>query len=192
MTIDLEEMPPPAVVAEETSPNDTPAAAVETSESGESDLNRELESFLEITKHRIRPHGETPCPACSLLVHMDLNVCPHCESFIAANNALMRESVRRLGEIQAQLNGEHIAHSKSRKRADEGPSFGERMKRFFSGPKEDDAPSASPVDPTAPRLLRNTAEGDQLKVIEYDGPWFKVKTRDGQTGWVYSTLMIDR
>ena len=158
----------------------------------DAELRTEVEYLLELTKHKIQKGDMTPCPACTLLVHLTENRCHHCDSFIAANNALMRESQRRLGEIRAQLDGDHRSHSEREKDDNVSLSFGEKFKRIFAGSPEPVAPKPVAADPRAPRVLRNTAEGDPLKVVECDGPWLKVKTRDGQTGWVYSTLVIDR
>ena len=155
------------------------------------DLHAEIESLLEITKHKIHRDNMTPCAACTILISVTLNTCPHCESFVAPNNALLRESLRRLDEIRAGIDGDHTSHSQARANDNQNLSFGERFKRFFTGEQKQEIVIKPMPDPTARRILRNTVEGDPLKVLETDGPWFKVKTRDGQTGWVYSTIMDD-
>lgn len=152
------------------------------------DLRDEVTSLLEITKHKIKKDNLTPCPACNVLVHVKLNKCPHCESFIAANNALMRESMRRLAEIQAELDREHLGRVDRIRKESSKRSLGERIKSLFSPQRVPEREKLAGPDPTGPRILDRTFEGGQLKVLELDGPWCKVTTRDGRTGWVYSTL----
>jgi len=159
------------------------------------ELRAEVASLVEITKGKLKRDNQTPCPACTLLVDIKTNTCPHCDSFIAANNALMRESLRRLNEIRAEIDGDHRERVARLDTEPAKPPLGERIKRFFSGSREAEPAYESTVivqDVSAPRLLRNMAEGDQLRVLEYDEPWYKVKTSDGQTGWVYSTVVPDR
>ena len=152
-------------------------------------LRKEAASLVELTKNKVNRDNLTPCPSCTILVHINENHCPHCNSNIAAENALMRESLRRLAEIQAQLDGQHEDHVKRRADQSKKPSFGRRVKHFFSG-EEPPAETKPPVSaPGGPRILENLAAGDQLKVLENCDPWYKVKTRDGKTGWVYSTLL---
>jgi hypothetical protein len=181
----------PAEVEKAGAESEAPVA-VDRIESAE--LRAEVASLLEITKGKLKRDNLTPCPACTLLVDIQTNRCPHCESFIAANNALMRESLRRLNEIRAELDGRHKEYVDDLQREPDKPPLRERIKRFFSNQRAErpSDPTVFAQDVTAPRLLRNTAEGDPLRVLETDGPWYKVKTRDGQTGWVYSTLVRDR
>jgi hypothetical protein len=152
------------------------------------DLRSEVASLLELTKHKINKESLTPCPACNVLVHVKLNKCPHCDSFIAPNNALMRESMRRLLEIQAELDREHLDRVEKIQKQSGKKTLGERIKYLFSSPRPPDGKTPEGPDPTGPRILDRTFEGGQLKVLECDGPWCKVSTRDGRTGWVYSTL----
>lgn len=165
------------------------ATAVIDEKDARAELGAEAESLVEITKKKVNRDNTTPCPACNILVDIKTNRCPHCESNIAANNALMRESLRRLDEIRSELDGEHGKLLKNRRNEETKPAVRERFKRFFSGPQPDDGSHDPSRDPMGPRVLDSVAEGDQLKVLESDGPWFKVKTRDGRTGWVYSTLV---
>ena len=157
-------------------------------------LLEEIDRLVELTKHKIDRDNQTPCPSCNILVHIQLYQCPHCESNIAAHNALMRESKRRLAEIRGELDGQ------SGKRVERGETvtarrpLGARVRRFFTGagPEEDAVPEKIASDASAPRLLGEVSPGDQLTVLESDGPWFKVKTRQGKTGWVFSTLIKDK
>ena len=158
------------------------------------ELLEEIERLVELTRHKVDRDEQTPCPSCNILVDLQNNRCPHCESDIAAHNALLRESTKRLGEIEEELDGQ------SRKRADRdgqtnaGRSLGERIKRFFSGSEsgEKREPNNAGSYSTAPRILSEVSPGDQLTVLDSDGPWFKVKTRQGKTGWVFSTLVKDK
>ena len=42
---------------------------------------------------------------------------------------------------------------------------------------------------TDSRVLTTASQGDELEVIGRQGAWYNVKTEDGQTGWVYSSLV---
>ncbi|UCF05971.1 MAG: SH3 domain-containing protein [bacterium] len=42
---------------------------------------------------------------------------------------------------------------------------------------------------TDSRVVTTANQGDKLKVLDRQGAWYKVKTKDGQTGWVYSSLV---
>ena len=168
--------------------------AVESATDDHAELRTEIDRRVELTKHKIDRNDHTPCPSCTILVHVQLNRCPHCESDIAAHNALMRESLRRIGEIQAELDGRHREQVERRDAESAKPPMGERIKRFFSGAgtgEESGAEGSISIesDASVPRILGDVSPGDQLKVLETDGPWFKVKTRAGKTGWVYSTLV---
>jgi hypothetical protein len=152
-------------------------------------LREEAASLVELTKNKVNRDNLTPCPACTILIHINENHCPHCNSNIAAENALMRESLRRLAEIQAKLDGQHEDYVKDRQNQSKKPTFGQRFKHFFSG-EETPVTVKPPIpDPEGPRILDNIADGDQVKVLENCDPWYKIKTRDGKTGWVYSTLI---
>jgi hypothetical protein len=157
-------------------------------------MRDEIESLVELIKDKVDNDNLTPCPGCNILVEISANRCPHCDSNIAANNALMRESIRRLDEIRGELDGEHDVHVESRLDPSEKQSFGERIRRFFSGaPVEEDLIETPPeLKPDEPRLFDTIAVGDTVKVLEAADPWYKVKTRDGKTGWVYSTVLRDR
>lgn len=175
-----------------TTETDTEAAAVVEETDERVALKEEAETLLQLTKNKVNRDGTTPCPGCNILVSLRANHCPHCESNIAAHNALMRESIRRLDEIRAELDGRHGKLLKNRRDDAGGPTVGQRFKRLFSGKKAEDPPPKALRDLSGPRLLDSVAKGDQLRVVECDGPWIKVKTRDSRVGWVYSTLLPDR
>lgn len=44
---------------------------------------------------------------------------------------------------------------------------------------------------TDSRIVTTAIIGDELTVLERSGAWYKIKTGDGQTGWVYSSLVKD-
>ena len=144
---------------------------------------KELEELLRIKKiHRIEG-SRVPCPSCGMLVEVTINRCPFCESDIAAETALARETMRRLRELSGELDVEHGLRTK-----EQPPrrGFFQRLKYLFEGDPE---PVETPApDPHAKRLLSNLAPGDSLKVLEEDGPWLKVKTMSSEIGWVYSTV----
>ena len=161
------------------------------------ELQLELERLLDFKKENVREKDKTQCPACAIPVRFDVDRCPHCESNIAAHNALVRESLRRLDEITAEIDREHerlsdTPHEEAR------PSLGRRLKNIFSGsqPSEASEPAVAVDRPQwavdTRRTLDNIWEGEPLKVLECHGPWLKVKARDGRKGWVYSTIVRDR
>jgi len=44
---------------------------------------------------------------------------------------------------------------------------------------------------TDSRVVTTVSQGDELKVVGRQGAWYSIKTEDGQTGWVYSSLVKD-
>lgn len=97
-------------------------------------LQWEANRLMEFKKEKVKRNNQTPCPACATYVHINANKCPHCSSDIAANNALVRESLRRLDEIAAQteaLHGQHMERLHGAPR----PPMGERLKGFFTDPQ---------------------------------------------------------
>ena len=44
---------------------------------------------------------------------------------------------------------------------------------------------------TESRVISVASKGDKLAVVEKQGSWYQVKTKDGQTGWVYESLVKD-
>jgi len=166
--------------------DETQAAAAPAEPSA--DPRPEIDELLRIKKrHRIEGN-QVPCPSCTVKVEMTINRCPFCESDIAAETALARETTRRLRELSGELDTEH-----KRRPTDEEPrrrGFFERLKYLFEGDPEPD-PDAGRIDPFARRLLSNISPGDTLKVLEEDGPWLKIKTAAGDIGWVYSTVRKD-
>lgn len=166
------------------------AAPADEAESTNTEQERqaEIDELVEFKRKRVRDGNATPCPACNTLVEIHVNECPHCNSYIAPNNALVRESLRRLDELTAQLDGEHgdlLANKGKRPKR----SLGERLKSLFTGPKPVEPEAPQVFSPDDPRFLEYAREGDHLKVLEHAGAWLKVKARDGKTGWIYSTIV---
>ncbi len=236
----------------------------------------------EFKKENVRRGNQTLCPACAMYVNIKANKCPHCSSDIAANNALVRESLRRLQEVTTQLEAmreEHLERFRDVPR----PPFSERLKGFFvdrqtredikvvlpaffllfsaiavfrligsqplfwscaivggaivyalfnrlrvkrlmtidlyrtmlvlgllavmasafaqpaswwSGPGGTDKVQVlgSTVNirafhTTQSDVLATAHRGDRLTVLERRNNWYKIETRDGQEGWVYSSLV---
>ena len=42
---------------------------------------------------------------------------------------------------------------------------------------------------TESRIVSTARQGDKLTVVERQGTWYQVKTKDGKTGWVYAALV---
>ena len=145
---------------------------------------KEIDELLRIKQSRRIEGTRVPCPCCGVVVEMALNRCPFCESDIAAETALARETTRRLRELSGELDAEHVARPEDDEPVRRG--FFQRLKYLFEGDPEP-LPEAK-VDPHAKRLLGNLSPGDTLKVLEEDGPWLKVKTMGSEIGWVYSTV----
>jgi hypothetical protein len=103
----------------------------------------------------------------------------------------MRESMRRLDEIRGELDGQHEVLLESRRDPSEKRSFGQRLKSFISGPRVEEQSVKNTQEAASPRIFDTIAVGDPVKVLEAADPWYKVKTRDGKTGWVYSTMFKD-
>jgi hypothetical protein len=153
------------------------------------DQRAEIEELLRIKRSRRIDGTRVPCPSCTVPVEFTLNRCPFCESDIAPETALARETTRRLRELSGELDVENTARTNT----DEEPvrrGFFARLKYLFEGDPEIDPLDAMP-DPHAKRLLGNVSQGDTLKVQAEDGPWLQVKTSAGLIGWVYSTIRKD-
>ena len=97
-------------------------------------LQWEASRLREFKKEKVKKNNQTPCPACATYVHINASKCPHCTSDIAANNALVRESLRRLEEITAQLEAMREQHIERIHGVPRRP-FRERFKGFFSDPQ---------------------------------------------------------
>jgi len=150
---------------------------------------REIEELLRIKRERGIDSGRIPCPSCGLVIEITVNRCPFCESDIAAQAALARETTRRLKELSGEIESEHARRTEERP---EARGFLERLKYLFAGDPEP-APEEIPLIETPPkRLLSMVSPGDTLKVLAEDGAWLQVKTSAGVTGWVYSTVRRDQ
>jgi hypothetical protein len=145
----------------------------------------ELNELLRIKgEHRI---GDTklPCPSCGVAVENTINRCPFCESDIAAETALARETTRRLRELSGELDLEHATRVRE---APKPRGFFARLKCLFEGDPTPEPIDTFKSDPMAKRLLGNLAPGDAIRVIGEDGAWLQVKTPTSEIGWVYSTF----
>ena len=97
-------------------------------------LRWEAGRLQEFKKDNIKRNNQTPCPACATYVSIKANKCQHCSSDIAANNALVRESLRRLEEVTAgleTLREEHMERFRDAPR----PPFSDRFKAFLTDPQ---------------------------------------------------------
>jgi hypothetical protein len=149
----------------------------------------EMDELLQIKRsHRIGD-GRVPCPACGVTVDTVINRCPFCETDIAAETALARETTRRLRELSGALDLEHATRTRAMPKR---RGFFQRLKCLFEGDPEPETGDILKADPFAARLLGNLAPGDAVRVLAQDGPWLQVKTPSSETGWVYSTLKKNR
>lgn len=149
------------------------------------DRSSEIDELLRIKQSRKIDANRVPCPCCGVVVEITINRCPFCESDIAAETALARETTRRLRELTGDLDAEHAHRGDDEEPVRRG--FFQRLKYLFEGDPAPD-PDAFKVDRHAKRLLSNLAPGDSFKILEEDGAWLKVKTMGGDIGWVYSTV----
>ena len=146
----------------------------------------EIDELLRIKQARKFDANRVACPCCGVVVETNINRCPFCESDIAPETALARETMRRLREITEDLNGEHAKRLRAETDAPKPRGFFARLRYLFEG---DPAPDPEvKVDPFAKRVLSNLAPGDSFKILAEDGPWIQVKTQGGDIGWVYSTV----
>jgi hypothetical protein len=145
----------------------------------------EINELLRIKQSRRMTDTKVPCPSCGVVVEMTINRCPFCESDIAAETALARETTRRLRELTGALDLEHA----TRMRVTPKPrGFFARLKCLFQGDPAPEPINTFASDPTATRLLGHLAPGDAIRVIGEDGTWLQVKTPTSEIGWVYSTF----
>lgn len=166
---------------------EAPSAKAENAPAKTPDRGPEIDELLRIKKERRIDAGRVPCPSCGVVVEMAINRCPFCDSDIAAETALARETTRRLRELSGELDAENAI----RMRPEDEPArrgFFARLKYLFEGDPEPSLADVPSVDPHAKRLLGLQSPGDSLKVLEEDGPWLQVKTQSGEIGWVYSTV----
>ena len=166
---------------------ESPSAKADSAATKSPDRREEIDELLRIKESRRIDAGRVPCPSCGVVVEMAANHCPFCDSDIAAETALARETTRRLREISGELDVEHA----NRTRPEDEPArrgFFARLKYLFEGDPEPNLADVPRVDPHAKRLLGLLSPGDSLKVLEEDGPWLQVKTMAGEIGWVYSTV----
>ena len=145
----------------------------------------EIDELLRIKQSRRITDTKVPCPSCGVVVEQTLNRCPFCESDIAAETALARETTRRLREISGDLNLEHATRLKETPKP---RGFFARLKCLFQGDPAPEPIETFKSDPTATRLLGHLAPGDAIRVIGEDGAWLQVKTPTSEIGWVYSTF----
>jgi hypothetical protein len=135
-----------------------------------------LEELLEFTRERVR--GDmTLCPGCTLLVPINARRCQHCESNVEANNALVRETLRRIDEITGGLDNEGRTLDRAWR------SIKNRMRRMFGRTVEI---TGIVSEDDAHRVLTGAHAGDQITLLETHGAWARVRTADGREGWVYS------
>jgi hypothetical protein len=149
------------------------------------DRREEVDELLRIKQSRNFDTRQMPCPSCAVPVEITTNRCPFCESDIAAEAALARETTRRLRELSGEIDVEHAARTKEKPKR---RGFFARLKYLFEGDPETAPDEGEQIDPYAKRLLNIVTIGDSVKVLEEDGPWLKVKTQAGDIGWVYSTI----
>jgi hypothetical protein len=170
----------------ETLVKDEPKAPAKTTDVAKDAARREeIDELLRIKQSRKFDARQMPCPSCNVAVDITANRCPFCESDIAAEAALARETTRRLREVSGEIDVEHAVRTAEKPRR---RGFFARLKYLFEGDPEPGPDDNRPLDPYAKRMLNIVTIGDSVKVLEEDGAWLKVKTMAGDIGWVYSTI----
>jgi hypothetical protein len=179
----------PSILDETEVTNLEPARApgVTPSPATDADASRgeEINELLRIKNSRRMTDTKVPCPSCGVVVEMTINRCPFCESDIAAETALARETMRRLRLLSGALDLEHATRIRETPKP---RGFFARLKCLFQGDPAPEPIDTLRSDPTATRLLGNLAAGDAIRVIGEDGAWLQVKTPTSEIGWVYSTF----
>lgn len=173
-----------------TSELDQETTVIEDPAEAHAELQAEVDRLLAFRREWVRDDDMTPCPACTILVRISDNHCVHCNTDISPNNALVRESVRRLDELGIGIDENHGGHLGTHPRP-KSPSLGQRLKNMLTGKP---APTPTPVPSTTcegVRLLSGIRAGDSLTVIETCGPWHRVQLANGSSGWIFSTLSDD-
>jgi len=135
-----------------------------------------LEDLLAFMRERVRGNM-TRCPGCNLFVPISARRCRHCESDIAANNALVRETLRRIDEMTSRIDDEGRAFDRAWR------SMKNRIKRMFGGAA---TIKGNVSEGDTKRALAGVHAGDQIIVVETHGAWTLVQTAEGRQGWVYS------
>lgn len=149
----------------------------------------EINELLRIKQMRKFDGTRVPCPSCGVVVEMTINHCPFCDSDIAPETALARETSRRLRELTGELDVEHAKRTHSPDDEPRRRGFFARLKYLFEGDPTQ-VPEDLRIDTHAKRVLSNLAPGDSFKILAEDGPWLQVKTQGGDIGWVYSTVRV--
>jgi len=179
----------PSILDETEVTNLEPARAIGVTSSPTPDADaprgEEINELLRIKNSRRMTDTKVPCPSCGVVVEMTINRCPFCESDIAAETALARETMRRLRELSGALDLEHATRIRETPKP---RGFFARLKCLFQGDPAPEPIDTLRSDPTATRLLGNLAAGDAIRVIGEDGAWLQVKTPTSEIGWVYSTF----
>jgi hypothetical protein len=98
-------------------------------------LGAEAKRLMDFKKQHVRKNHLTPCPQCATPVNIQAVKCPHCTSEISKHTRQVREELRRLKEVTAEL---YEIHKKEiellQQEATETP-FWERIRSFFSDPR---------------------------------------------------------
>jgi hypothetical protein len=115
-------------------PVENVAAPEDEPQRPQDDLEWELNRLRDFKKGNVKRNNQTLCPACATHVSIKANKCPQCSSDIAANNALVRESLRRLEEVTAELDAIRDEHMERIHGAPTRP-FSERLQAFFFDPQ---------------------------------------------------------
>lgn len=95
-------------------------------------LDQEAKKLLEFKKENIRKNHLTPCPQCATWINFKAKKCPQCTSDIAGHMQKVREQLKRLDEISAEL---YELHKKKMELYHEGSAYKpiwERVQAFFS------------------------------------------------------------
>lgn len=100
-------------------------------------LQSEAKRLMEFKRQYVLEGERTPCPKCSALVNIRVTQCEQCNSDISDHTQLVRDALRKLNEITAELyeleRKEREMESYQQEVA--GGSLWDRLRSFFGEPK---------------------------------------------------------
>ena len=100
-----------------------------------SSLDAEAKRLLDFKKQNLKKKDLTPCPQCATLVNIQANKCPHCTSDISKHTKTVREELKKLNEITAQLYELHKREMELYHQETGHKPFWIKIRDFFNEPQ---------------------------------------------------------